>query len=161
VNTDETPEKKNWTPDGLSAGSDVPLSFTPIERTRARLRRSYALRSDAVYSLHEAARLADIPKGELRRAILLEEIPAHEVSDDRHYVLDGSALLDYLRRLRPHEEVEEEANDGVIWGLVLLALFPIVVVIVLLLAGATTTSKPVGRPIPSPGPAIEVQLLDR
>ena len=64
------------------------------------------MRCDEYYPLHWAAQAIDVEEGRLRRAILLEDLDAIPVPDDRQYLIHGMALRAYLRTLRPSEECE-------------------------------------------------------
>lgn len=128
--------------------------------TTAQSRRRPLIRADATYSLREAAGLLDIPEGTLRRAILLDDLPAEGVCDDRHYLIEGHDLLAHFRLLRPDEESNGVSSPSIVGGAAFLALFPILAAILLLLAGMRSP-KGDNRPQVDPIPAIEVQVPDR
>ncbi len=50
------------------------------------------------YSLREAARLAGVSEEDLRRRILLGELVAEPVADDRHYLVPASGLTPLLKK---------------------------------------------------------------
>jgi hypothetical protein len=121
--------------------------------------RHYSIRSDAVYSLREAAVLVGIAEGLLRRAVLLDHLPALEPDDDRQYLFTGKTLLSYVRRLRPDEEVLEEKGDPDLGAWALLVLVPILAAIVSLMAAGASSPRQ-SPPLPSPGAGIDLRVPD-
>jgi len=95
--------------------------------------RRYAIQPDLRYSLRDAASVSDRSRHELRRAVLLGDIDAESVDDDREYLIPGRALQAHLRLLRPQERpmFEDSAQAIEIVGVFLA----IPMVALLLLAG--------------------------
>lgn len=78
-------------------------------------KRNYALSLDLMYSLPDAANRMAVAESQLRRAILLDHLPATEVADDRQYLLMGRDLGTYLERIRPSEEIVFEHTSIMFW----------------------------------------------
>src|SRR5581483_6473798 len=119
--SDETPMRDLFPkgPAGAPAPGPLPQRFYAVDATR-------------IYSLREAARALEMPEGTLRRAILLDRLRATEVDDDRQYLLEGSALQDFVRRLRPAEQCAFPAEDSLLPDLLTFLIIPILIVLVLL-----------------------------
>ncbi|HLY10596.1 MAG TPA: hypothetical protein VKW04_14930 [Planctomycetota bacterium] len=134
-------------------GPDAPPASLPSPEERPR--HYYPIERHQVYSLREASVALDLPEGTLRRAILLEEIASEVVDDDRHYLIQGAALQDYVRFLRPQEQCE--FPDGMtLWSeLALVLVIPVLILFVLLLTRTAAPSRPVS-PAPSLPPAAGV-----
>ncbi|MBV8879615.1 MAG: hypothetical protein JO332_06625 [Planctomycetaceae bacterium] len=92
--------------------------------------RRYSLEPQACYSLREAARLADIPVDRLRRAVVLGDVPAEPVDDDRDYLLRGQAIRDYVQSIRPGERAELHGGDDIDWGIGIFLAFPLLALFV-------------------------------
>ncbi len=58
--------------------------------------RSSRILPGVFYSLRDASLLSGLPESRIRRAILLEDLPAQEVPDDRHYLIQGRSLAAYV-----------------------------------------------------------------
>lgn len=131
-------------------------------RCRGRIMRRYAIQKDAAYSLRDAARVLRIPVSQVRRAILLNELLAIEVSDDRQYVIQGEDLEEFLRVLEPRAIIEDGHLNGggdSIWAIAVLILIPLLALVSLIIgvlaAPASTPDAPA-----SPGPkASSPQVL--
>jgi hypothetical protein len=109
-----------------SAAAPKPERYYPIRRTEA-------------YSLKDAAAALAVPEGQLRRAILLSDLPALDVPDDRQYLLLGSTLRAYVQALRPEENCRFDPGDDVFYGMAFLAILPLIALIVSLCIMATTS----------------------
>lgn len=95
--------------------------------------RRYAIQPEVRYSLRDAAALSDLSKDELRRAVVLGEIDAEPVADDRDYLIPGRALQEHVRMLRPQER---PVFDGPADAIEIVGVFlAIPMVALLLLAG--------------------------
>ncbi len=105
-------------------------------------RHFYAIDATRVYSLRDAARALEVPEGNLRRAILLDRLRAMEVDDDRQYLLEGSALQDYARHLRPSEQCAFPAEDSLLPDLLTFLIIPILIVLVLLFVRGPEAPRP-------------------
>ena len=97
----------------LPSSSDGHSSKTP---------RHYPICRDGVYSLKEAAQALHLPEGRLRRAILLDDLPAIDVADDRHYLIQGRILQAYVQQLRPQEEPGFQLSSMAFWPVVVLMI---------------------------------------
>jgi hypothetical protein len=147
------------TPTGAPKDTVSPSSGNLGPGRRSRVRR-YPLRSDAVYSLRDAANRLGISEGQLRRAVLMDHLPVVETDDDRQYVFSGRTLLSYIREMRPDEGALEQESDPVFWGVAFLVLFPLLALIFFLIVGAGAPSPHQSPPLPSPGPGIEFRNPD-
>ncbi len=105
----------------------------------------------ALYSLREAAELTGIPEGRIRRAILLEDLPALAAPDDRQYLLLGRTLEDYLHSRRtggvgsgppPRSSLAESAF--------FFALLLVIAVLLILASSVASRSPESGRSIRTP-----------
>jgi len=106
--------------------------------------RRYAIQPELRYPLRDAAFLSDLTKDELRRAVVLGEIVAESVADDREYLIPGRALQEHLRILRPQERpVFETPADAIEIVGVFLA---IPMVALLILAGLRGVQEPEAPP---------------
>ena len=106
--------------------------------------RRYAIQPDVLYSLRDAAQGSDLSKDEVRRAIVLGDIVAEPVPDDREYLIPGRALQEHVRMLRPQERpVFDRPADAIEIVGVFLA---IPVVALLLLAGLHSVQQPEAPP---------------
>jgi len=105
-------------------------------------RHFYAVDAARAYSLREAALALEMPEGKLRRAILLDQLRATEVDDDRQYLLEGSALQDFVRRLRPEEQCAFSAEDSLLPDLLTFLIIPILIVLVLLFVRSPEAPRP-------------------
>jgi hypothetical protein len=94
--------------------------------------RFFAVDRTQVYSLKDAARALEIPEGALRRAVLMEDLRAMEVDDDRHYLLAGAALQEFLRRRHPDETCVFPDEDSLLPDLLTFLIIPILIVLALL-----------------------------
>jgi hypothetical protein len=113
--------------------------------------RHYEIQADLSYPLRDAARACDLPRSKLRLAILLSEIDAEPVDDDREYLLRGGALQDYLRALRPMERPRFEGAPDAVGVVGVFLAIPLVAL--LLLAGLQSLPvAPTGQSLPSPPP---------
>lgn len=90
-----------------------------------RPRRHYAIHCDGVYSLRDAARVLNVPEEQLRRLVLMGDLPAIDCADDRQYLLRGSVLQEHVRKLRPREEAVFEIDTSAFWALGIFLLLPI------------------------------------
>ena len=106
-------------------------------------RRCYCVRCDEFYSLHWAAKAIDVEEGRLRRAILLEDLDAIPVPDDRQYLIHGMALRAYLRTLRPSEECEFFQDQELVCkpGLAMLLCLGVLLASVLVLLASRCLSS--------------------
>jgi len=121
-------------PDRFPGSGTPPPSSVDVPPARdLRPRRFYPIDHYQTYSLQDAARALAVPEGTLRRAILLDELSALGVDDDRHYVLDGGALQDFVRHLRPAECCVFPAGDSLWLDLALLLLIPLLILLVVFL----------------------------
>jgi hypothetical protein len=114
----------------------------PPPRPAPLARHFYAIDATRVYSLRDAARALEMPEGNLRRAILLDQLRAIEVDDDRQYLLEGSALQDFVRRLRPTEQCAFPAEDSLLPDLLTFLIIPILIVLVLLFVRGPEAPRP-------------------
>lgn len=116
-------------------------------------RHYYSVDRARVYSLRDAARALEMPEGNLRRAILLDQLRAVEVDDDRQYLLDGAALQEFVRRLRPAEACAFPEPDSLLPDLLTFLIIPILIVLVLLFVrspeGARQNAPAPQRPAPA------------
>ena len=134
------------------------------DRTRSpsspRPKRYYAIQSGMTYALRDAARLAHLPEGQLRRAILLDRLPAQEVTDDRQYLLTGAILKRYLQSIRPKEEaIYDSDEESVFWNLgVFFLISSIALSFILCFPERMTQVVERLRP-PSSPPSIKVQRI--
>lgn len=112
----------------------------------------YLIHRHQTYSLREAARALDLPEGALRRAILLDQIKAHEVDDDRQYLLQGSDLREYLRDHRPSEPCVFPEEDSLLPDLLTFLIIPVLIVLVLLFVKNPEAPRP-DRPAKQSVPA--------
>jgi len=92
----------------------------------------YSIGSYDRYSLSQAARAADVPPGRLRRAIVLGELQAEPVADERDYLVSGRHLQEYIRSLRPNERAEFESDGNL--GLAIALFFAVPLVMSLICA---------------------------
>jgi hypothetical protein len=92
----------------------------------------YSIGSYDRYSLSQAARTADVPPGRLRRAIVLGELQAEPVADERDYLVSGRHLQEYIRTLRPDERAEFESDGNL--GLAIALFFAVPLVMSLICA---------------------------
>jgi hypothetical protein len=104
--------------------------------------RHYAIEPHLDYSLRDAAQAGRLPKDQLRRAILLDEIPADPVDDGREYLVRGRHLQEYVRTLRPLERPRFEGAEDALGFLGVFLAIPLVAL--LFLAGLE------GLPAPAP-----------
>lgn len=132
------------TPAGVPGGRDLPSATPPRD---SRPRHYYPIDRGLVYSLQDAARAAELPEGKLRRAILLDELAACEVDDDRHYLIDGAALQTYLRRLHRAENCAFPENDNLWLELAYCLVIPLLILLILIFA-----KTPEGPRSDSPAP---------
>ena len=148
--------------DPASEGSkETPVESPPVPSPRAKILKYYAILPSASYSLRNAASLLGLPEEELRRAILLDGVEAEETSDDRQYLLEGRALLSYVRRLRPHEEIRAATNgESVLWGVAILVVIPLLAAVLFLLLGAGSSSSSERPPHPAPKFGLEANGWD-
>src|SRR5690348_12664667 len=131
--SDETPMRDLF-PNGR-AGAPPP-SPGPLAR------HFYSVDATRVYALRDAARALEMPERNLRRAILLDQLRATEVDDDRQYLLEGSALQDFVRRLRPAEQCAFPGEDSLLPDLLTFLIIPILIVLVLLFVRGPEASRP-------------------
>lgn len=82
---------------------------------RARPKKYYRIRRLAIYSLRQAEVALNLSEGQLRRAIVLDYLPAIDAADDRQYLIEGSTLQTYVRRIRPAEDCVFPTNNGLYW----------------------------------------------
>ena len=123
----------------------------PMRNPAVRPVRHYEIWTDIRYSLRDAARAGDLSRKDLRRAILLGEIDAEPVDDDREYLLRGAALPDHLRALRPQEQPRFEGADDAARVVGVFLAIPLVAL--LLLAGLHSHPVPaVSKSLASPPP---------
>jgi len=133
MNENNDKDDRPFAEDDIQDPESFPLERRGPERVPA-APSIHAIRQDGLYPLRDAAVLLGIPEGQLRRAVLLENLPAQEVCDDRHYLFSGTTLLAYARRPRPFEEVLERDRETAAWGLAILLLFPILAAVLLIIA---------------------------
>jgi len=101
--------------------------------------RRYAIHRCACYSLRDAARAADLPMSRLRRAVVLGDLPADPVSDDRDYLIRGRDLQEHLRSIRRGERADFSGVESIDWGLGIFLAFPLAAI---LLGAAGLCSAP-------------------
>lgn len=107
--------------------------------------RRYAIHRHACYPIRDAARAADVPLGRLRRAVILGDVAAEAVDDDREYLVQGYALQAFVRAARPGENPDFRDAEDLDWGIGLFLAFPLVAFLVCA-AGLTTSSIPADMP---------------
>lgn len=101
-----------------------------MRSSTARPIRRYAIHRYACYSLRDAARAADLPPQRLRRAVILGDLPAEPVADDRDYLIRGKDLQDHLRSIRRGERADFSEAESVDWGLGIFLAFPLVAILI-------------------------------
>jgi hypothetical protein len=124
--------------DSPPAGNPSPESG-PLP-TRAR--HYYPVDRGTLYSLRDAALALEISEGKLRRAILLDEVPAADVDDERQYLLDGAALQAYIRRIRPNENCMFPDNGNLFLELAYCLVIPLLILLVLIFAKSPDPARP-------------------
>jgi hypothetical protein len=107
-----------------------------------------------VYSLRDAARALEMPEGNLRRAILLDQLRATEVDDDRQYLLEGTALQEFVRTLRSGETCAFPEADSLLPDLLTFLIIPVLIVLVLLFVRGPESPKPDSPATRRPAPAV-------
>jgi len=108
----------------------------------ARSRHYYTVDRGTLYSLRDAALALEISEGTLRRAILLDEVPAADVDDERQYLLDGAALQAYIRRVRPNENCVFPNNGNLFLELAYCLIIPLLILLVLIFAKSPEPVRP-------------------
>lgn len=138
---------------------DSPPAGTPAPESESlpvRTRHYYPVDRGTLYSLRDASLALEIPEGQLRRAILLDEVPAADVDDERQYLLDGAALQTYIRSIRPAENCVFPDNGNLFLELAYCLVIPLLILLVLIFArtpepshpGATTKQAPPADCVP-------------
>jgi len=107
-----------------------------------RSRHYYPVDRGTLYSLRDAALALEIPEGKLRRAILLDEVPAADVDDERQYLLDGAALQAFIRRTRPYENCVFPDNGSLFLELAYCLVIPLLILLVLIFARTPDPARP-------------------
>lgn len=123
-----------------------------------RPKRFYPIDRGTAYSLEDAAKALEIPEGKLRRAILMDDLAAEQVDDDRHYLLQGDALQNYVRHLRPAEECVFVENGNLLLELAYCLIIPLL--ILLLLIFAKTPEMPRSDQTAHPAPPADCSPRD-
>jgi|SRR5579859_386007 len=118
--------------------------------------RRYAIQPHLDYSLRDAAQAGALLKDQLRRAILLDEIPANPVDDGREYLIRGRHLQEYVRTLRPLERPQFEGDEGALGVLGVFLAIPLVALLFLAgLEGLPAPTASEGGLPPRPGEGLE------
>jgi len=107
--------------------------------------RRYAIDRSACYSLRDAARAADLPTRRLRRAVVLGDLPAEPVADERDYLIQGRDLQEHLRSIRRGERVVFSESESINWGIGVFLAFPLIAILTAA-AGFCTTPPPLEVP---------------
>jgi len=135
--------------DSSPAGTPTPESGPLSPRSR----HYYPVDRGTLYSLRDAALALEIPEGKLRRAILLDEVPAADVDDERQYLLDGAALQAFIRRTRPHENCVFPDNGSLFLELAYCLVIPLLILLVLIFARSPDPARP-GAATKQTSPAV-------
>jgi hypothetical protein len=112
----------------------------------------YSIQRNQTYSLRDAARAIQVPEGALRRAILLDQVRAQEIDDDRQYLLEGGDLREYVRSLHPSDHCVFPEEDSLLPDLLTFLIIPVLIVLVLLFVKNPEAPRP-DRPAKPGAPA--------
>lgn len=96
------------------------------------------------YPLSQAAKAAEMPQGKLRRAIVLGELEAEPVADERDYLVEGRHLQEYIRSLRTNERAEFSSENDLGWVIGLFLAIPLLTLMIAIPLTDATKEKPQG-----------------